>query len=312
MGRLTISVDSLLKSLITRWECWQRGARTFHYSSDWPAFAGPRWEDRILNEPVTDRLHIKQGRSIGRRLFFHDDYVLCVYLKRHYYLPWYLRLLAMIFPQRAWSPGLREWKQLQWAARQGWPVPRAVAAGQWVGPGWKLMSFIATEELRDMIPLHEAIPQAAHVLSPTAFASWKNALFAELARLIAMLHQKYMFHKDLYLCHFYINESFIYNHNCEMKNNIYLIDLHRLKRHRWTARWWQVKDLAQFFFSCGLEGITPSDHKHFWCNYCEHMKIGHIMSKVLYNLIMIRVGSYIRRERRRRRQSCGSLCVTSV
>jgi len=299
MGSLAELAGSLLGGLVLRWRCWHHGERTFRYSSDWPAFAGAHWEERILKEPVTDRLHIKQGRSIGRRLYFHDDYVLCVYLKRHYRLPWYLRLLALIFPHRAWSPGLREWEQLQWAARQGWPVPRVVAAGQWVGPGWRLQSFIATEELRDMVPLHEAIPAAARVLSSAEFASWKSTVLTEVARLVALFHQKYMFHKDLYLCHFYIKESYIYDSNCAMKDNIYIIDLHRLKRHPWTNRWWQVKDLAQFFFSCRIDGMTECDLHHFWLSYCKYMKINKIMSKVLLKLVRLRVGSYIRHERKR-------------
>jgi heptose I phosphotransferase len=309
---LITKIYTILNCWIFRWKCWQRGGRIVKWSPEWPVFAGSQWEERILSESVTDRLHIKQGRSIGRRIFFHDDYVLIVYLKRHYHLPWYLRLLALLWPDRAWSPGLQEWEKLRWAAQQGWPVPRAVAAGQWVGPGYNLQSFIAIEELCDMLPLHEAIPMAAKSLSPEAFTAWKRVLFAEVARLVATLHQNYIFHKDLYLCHFYINESYIFCANNNMNNNIYFIDLHRLRRHRWSAIWWQVKDLAQFFFSCEINEVTSLDRQFFWLNYCKHMNIHSIREKFLYKLIMFKLNLYKRHERRRRKQLCRSLSVTSV
>ena len=56
-----------------------------------------------MSEPVTDRLHAKQGRSIGRRIFAEGHAELRVYLKRHYRLPWWHGLMATVFPNSAWS-----------------------------------------------------------------------------------------------------------------------------------------------------------------------------------------------------------------
>ena len=67
-----------------------RAARGFSdRRPDWDQFAGEGWEERIMAEPVTDRLHEKQGRSIGRRIFVEGRRELSVYLKRHYRLPWW-------------------------------------------------------------------------------------------------------------------------------------------------------------------------------------------------------------------------------
>ena len=73
-------------------------------------------------------------------------------------------LLAVIFPNKARSPGLQEWEHLEWAEKQGLPVPRAMAAGELIGPHGKLQSFIAIAELTDMLPLHEAVPLASQSL----------------------------------------------------------------------------------------------------------------------------------------------------
>src|SRR5205814_2477526 len=139
------------------WRRLRRGTRLVRRAADWDRFAGDGWAERILAEPVTDRLHEKQGRSIGRRVFTRGRARLVVYLKRHYRLPWWRGVLATLFPNRAWSPGLQEWQHLAWAAAQGLPVPRPVAAGQLVGPWFKLQGFLAVEELHGMLPLHEAV-----------------------------------------------------------------------------------------------------------------------------------------------------------
>jgi heptose I phosphotransferase len=235
--------------------------------ADWDRFVGEGWEERIMTEPVTDRLHEKQGRSIGRRVFADGRERLVVYLKRHYRLPWWHGLAAMLFPNRAWSPGLQEWQHLQWAASEGLPVPRPVAAGQTVGPGFRLQGFLAVEELHGMLPLHEAVPLAARRLDSFTFAKWKRGLTAELARLARELHRRRVFHKDLYFCHFYIPDTFTRLLPDAWTNRVVMIDLHRLARHTITAAWWQAKDLAQLLYSSDVPGVTARDRVRFWKLY---------------------------------------------
>jgi hypothetical protein len=263
-SRLLPAVGDPVSSL---WRRLRRGTRLIRRAADWDRFAGEGWEERIMSEPVTDRLHEKQGRSIGRRVFAGDRAELRVYLKRHYRLPWWRGVLATLFPNGAWSPGLQEWHHLAWAAAEGFPVPRPVAAGQTVGPWFKLQGFLAVEELHGMLPLHEAMPLAATRLAPAVFAKWKRGLTAELARLARELHRRRVFHKDLYFCHFYIPESFTRVPPEGWTDRVVMIDLHRLARHRFSAAWWQVKDLAQFFYSSNVPGVTARDRVRFWKLY---------------------------------------------
>jgi heptose I phosphotransferase len=251
------------------WRRLRRGTRLVRRATDWDRFAGEGWEDRIMTEPVTDRLHTKQGRSIGRRIFVEGRSELRVYLKRHYRLPWWQGVLATLFSNSAWSPGLQEWQHLVWAEGEGFPVPRPVAAGQLAGPWFQLQGFLAVEELAGMLPLHEAVPLAARCLPPGEFDRWKRGLIAELARLARELHRRSVFHKDLYLCHFYIPESFTRLPPSTWANRVVMIDLHRLKRHRLTAPWWQGKDLAQLLYSSDVPGITARDRLRFWRLYVQ-------------------------------------------
>jgi heptose I phosphotransferase len=249
------------------WHRLTRGSRRLRSQPDWDDLAGRGWADRVMHLAVTDRFHAKQGRSIGRLALTADGASLTVYLKRHYQLPRWQGVLATLFPAGDWSPGVREWRNLEWARRQGFAVPRAVASGEWAGPWGRLQSFLAVEELAGMLPLHEAVPLAARTLGPFAFAAWKRGLAAEMARVAAKLHGLGHFHKDLYLCHFYVAESDIRHPPRDWADRVYLIDLHRLARHRLAAPWFRVKDLGQLMYSSEVTGVGPRDRLRFWRAY---------------------------------------------
>ena len=263
-ARFVPSVGDPVSSL---WHRLLRGTRLIRKQPDWERFIGEGWLDRIMTEPVTDRLHAKQGRSIGRLVLREGGQRLGVYLKRHYRLPWWHGLLATFAPGQAWSPGLQEWQHLCWAKAEGLPVPRPVAAGQLVGPWFRLQGFLAVEELDGMLPLHQAVPLAATRLDPFTFARWKRGLTVELARLARELHRRNVFHKDLYFCHFYIPEGFTRRLPESWVNRAVMIDLHRLARHSLSAPWWRVKDLAQLLYSSEVPGVTARDRLRFWKLY---------------------------------------------
>jgi Lipopolysaccharide kinase (Kdo/WaaP) family len=252
-------------SLVTR---WRRGFRRVRHTPDWPEFVGADWLDRIMSVEVTDRLFRKQGRSIARwTLTAADGRQLVVYLKRHYKLPRSHGLLAVLFPSRVRSPGFQEWEHLEWAEKQGLPVPRAMTAGELVGPHGRLQSFIAIAELTDMLPLHEAVPLAEQSLDVSAFDQWKHTLTDELVRLSVAFHGRKAFHKDWYFCHFYIDEADTRRVPDEWNGRVRVIDLHRMARHRWTGLWRKAKDLAQLLYSSDVAGVTDADRKAFWEGY---------------------------------------------
>jgi hypothetical protein len=253
----------------TLWRRWTVGVARLRQRSDWADFAGPDWPATIMERSVSDRFHAKQGRSIGRLTLHRDGRRLTVYLKRHYRLPWWRGLLATLWPGSGWSPALEEWHNIAWARAQGLPAAEAAAAGEIVGPWGRLQSFLAVEELTGMAPLHEAIPLAAQTLPPASFRRWKAGLIDEMTRLVRELHDRRYFHKDLYLCHFYIPtaDTAWAPDRSAWRGRVHLIDFHRLGRHTATWRFWQVKDLAQLLYSSEIEGVTVRDRLRFWHAY---------------------------------------------
>lgn len=290
---------SPLDPVSSLWARLRRGVRLFRKRADWDRFAGEDWAQRIMNEPLTDREHHKQGRSIGRKILTDGCDTLSVYLKRHFCLSRFTGLLATLFPGRVLAPGLQEWVRIRWAKEQGFSVPDAVAAGQFVGPWGKLQSFIAVKELHGMLPLHEAVPRAFRTLDPRAFARWKRGLTAELARVARELHSRKVFHKDLYFCHFYIPESFTRTVPSDWTKNVWMIDLHRLARQRVASTWWQVKDLAQLMFSSDVPGVTARDRLQFWKIYRADWPDGKCPGEWLRPLVRWKWGLYRRHNERK-------------
>ncbi len=218
----------------------------------------------VMTLESADRHHAKQGRSTARVRFDDGAASLSVYLKRHYRLPLVNRVFALLHPSGRHSPASAEWAHLERARALGIAVPEVVAAGEWIGPWGALRSYLMVAELVGHAPMHEALPELAATLDPASFARLKRALVAEMAEVAAKLHAAHAFHKDLYLCHFFLDRRA----GPPAGPRLCLIDLHRLAVHRWTAPRWRWKDLGQLLFSThGVPGIDDRDRLRFWKHY---------------------------------------------
>jgi heptose I phosphotransferase len=284
----------------TLWQRLVHGVRRLRHQPHWPDFAGPDWAEHIMHESLTDRFHAKQGRTIARWTLGTQGRRLVVYLKRHYRLPWWHGLLALLWPDGDWSPAMQEWEHLQWAKSAGLPVPVAAAGGEFIGPWCRLQSFLAIEELTDMLALHEAIPLAASRLDPLTFRRWKRGLIREMVALTLSLHRRRSFHKDLYLCHFYIDQEDT-RRLPDWRGRVRLIDLHRLGHHPWTWPWWRIKDLGQLLYSSNLPGVDGRDRLWFWRLYFGPAR-RHRGTRWLRQLIRLQAWNYQRRHDRRLRR----------
>jgi heptose I phosphotransferase len=248
-----------------------RGSRWYWTSDDYRAALPDDLAEGVLAIQSSDRLHAKQGRSTARVRFDSPYGSLSVFLKRHFRLPWMDRLAALVHPAGRHTPGAAEWGHLRRARSLGVNVPDPVAAGEWIGPWGRLQSFLMVAEL-DGCELHEALPQLRERLGPLAFEQFKRELVVEMAGMAARLHAANLYHKDLYLCHFFIDPD----RPGPAGERLTLIDLHRLAEHRWWATRWRAKDLGQLLFSTfdleeGL--ITDRDRLRFWSHYQRLQKL---------------------------------------
>lgn len=276
----------------TFWQRLLRGSRWTWLSDRYRADLPADLDATVMTIETADRFHAKQGRSTARYVFHTQSGPLPVYLKRHYRLPWGARVGALLRPEGHHSPASAEWAHLERVKAMGVAVPEPVAAGETIGPWGELRSYLIVAELTGCEPLHEAIPALANSLDKRAFEGFKRALVARMADITATLHQSYAFHKDLYLCHFYLDMT----PASSAVPRVHLIDLHRLAEHRWTAHRWRWKDLGQLLFSTyGVAGITFRDRLRFWVMYCRRLTLGH--GRWHLKMIELKAGQYLAHNR---------------
>jgi heptose I phosphotransferase len=254
------------------WQRWSRGVSWTWINERYRARLPDDLDASIMAVTSNDHFHAKQGRSTARLVLLRADRPLAVYLKRHYRLPWPARLAALIDPDGKHSPAAAEWAHLERARALGIDVPEVVAAGERIGPHARLRSFLMVAELTGCEPVNEALPRLARQLDALKFNTLKRRLVAEIARITGTLHAACFFHKDLYLCHFFLDTDRISRR--DRTPCVSLIDLHRLKEHKLWSNWWRWKDLGQLLYSTyGVPGITDNDRARFWAYYRRRVGI---------------------------------------
>ena len=113
-------------------------------------------------------------------------------------------------------------------------------------------SFIITEDLQGFRPADKLIADGFDF----------EKLLNSTANLAAKLHNKGLHHRDLYLCHFFINPQ-------TNPPDLRLIDAARVKRLPGfiTRRRWIVKDLAQFWYSTLALPISDDQRRRWLARY---------------------------------------------
>jgi len=269
-----------------------KGTRWVWLSEDYRAALPADLPATVMEIHSTDRLHAKQGRSTARVRFDSPWGPLSVYLKRHTALPWTARIAALIAPAGRHTPAAAEFSHLEAARKLGVPVPEVVAAGESIGPWGRLQSFLMVAELTGCRELNELLPGLKERLHEDQFNRLKRELIVEMAEITARLHRRALFHKDLYLCHFFFDESA----TGHAGKRLTLIDLHRLARHRWTAFRWRWKDLGQLLYSTfGIDGIDDRDRLRFWMHYRRRMPLKHPETE--RRAVLAKAGRYLQHNR---------------
>jgi heptose I phosphotransferase len=252
-------------SLHAFWQRLTRGSRWSWINDRYRETLPADFDASVMAIVSRDRLHAKQGRSTARVVFHEGDRRVSVYLKRHFRLPWKARLAATVDPAGRHSPGAAEWSHLERARTLGVPVPEVVAVGERIGPWGGLQSYLAVAELPGR-ELNEILPELQRSLDPETFAAMKRRIVREMARIAATMHRAHTFHKDLYLCHFFLDLEKVAKDPRDVA--LTLIDLHRLREHRLFVDRWRWKDLGQLLFSIeGVAGVSPRDVLRFWMHY---------------------------------------------
>jgi heptose I phosphotransferase len=112
-------------------------------------------------------------------------------------------------------------------------------------------SFLITEELTGAVSMEDVAN--SWLKTPPSFAL-KQEYIHKIATIARILHNSGLNHRDFYICHFLLDST---------KQNLYLIDLHRMQIREKTSAKWRIKDLAALYFSVMGFEITKHDLLRF-------------------------------------------------
>jgi heptose I phosphotransferase len=183
------------------------------------------------------------------------------FIKLHWGVGWGEILKNLISLRLPILGASNEWKAIQQLEQLNIETMRLAAYGQ---QGWnpaRQESFVITEELANTISLEDLCmdwPSKPPVITQ------KRHLLRRVAEMSRALHQNGINHRDLYICHFLLQQPW---DGSEERLHLHLIDLHRVQIRKKTPERWLVKDVGSLHFSAMEIGLTQADLFRFIKNY---------------------------------------------
>jgi len=175
------------------------------------------------------------------------------FLKLHWGVGWKEILKNLLSLRLPVIGAANEWKAIQRLQALGVETMRLEAFGV---EGWNpatRRSFVITRELKNTISLEDYCADWAE--RPPAFAI-KQQLIRRVAEMTRQLHKNGVNHRDLYICHFLLQQPW---NGDDRSLHLYLIDLHRVQLRKRVPLRWQVKDVASLYFSTMGAGLARRD-----------------------------------------------------
>ena len=219
--------------------------------------------DRVMSMPETRTVkHAIPERRTGTFSFDQEGETVCAYLKRHFSLSFGKCLREMIrFSSK--KTAFDEFSNILAFHKAGLPTMRPVAAGKRAGKVFGSESFLITKGIKDCVTLET---YAESCLKTKTFTE-KTNLIKKIALLSRKMHQSGFNHRDFYLCHFFIG---IKENN---KDELFIVDLHRVDIRKKMPERWIIKDLAALNYSAKSINITRTDKLRFLKYYLSTRKI---------------------------------------
>ncbi len=199
----------------------------------------------------------KEGRrtsrcAIGGRYYF---------LKHHTGVGWREILKNLLQLRLPVVDASNEWRAMNRLAELDIGTLEPVAWGRRGRDPARRESFLITRERREVETLEDLTRDWPVAPPPPAF---RRAIIHRVAAISRRLHGAGINHRDLYLCHFWLDTSRGDPLALSPETlHLFLVDLHRAQIRRRVPKRWRVKDLASLYFSALDAGLTRRDVLRF-------------------------------------------------
>lgn len=124
----------------------------------------------------------------------------------------------------------------------------------------KQLSFLVTDELRDIVSLEDFCRPWLH--QPPNYALKRN-LILRVADIARRMHASGINHRDFYLCHFLLDITKALDTKSIRSAKLHLMDLHRAQVRERVPQRWLIKDLGALYYSALDLGLSARDVLRF-------------------------------------------------
>lgn len=184
-----------------------------------------------------------------------------LYLKRYFSSKWREQWDRIYRQKSRRSRGWWEYHQSNQLARRYIPAVRAVGVAEEMRGFFERRSAVLFEEVAgDAFDRVWSRLEARR--APLTYGRTRHEMNRCLARFVSAFHQTGLCHRDLYLCHIFIDLA-----DDEIAPRFTLIDLARVHRPCWRRTRWIIKDLSQLDCSAQQIGATRTDRLRFLLAY---------------------------------------------
>lgn len=157
-----------------------------------------------------------------------------------------------------------EWQAIRFLEQNQIATMKIAGYGE---QGWnpaKKLSFLVTDDLVGTMDLEYLGQQWRQTLPKF---SVKARLTRKIALIAKKMHENGMNHRDFYLCHFLLDQSFKTSNSIDDDTSLFLIDLHRAQIRNKVPQRWLVKDIGSLLFSALDVALTQRDLYRFMVAY---------------------------------------------
>lgn len=186
-----------------------------------------------------------------------------VFLKRYDSPPITLQLKNWLTHRNRISCGLVEWVSASQLTFAGVPVPKIIAYGEQWSRLFEKRSFIITEKIADAEALERKLPEYFDGQPTNANLKQRRQFIAQLADFIKKFHETNYRHRDLYFSHIFQDNN----------GGFFLIDLARAFKPMVLRRRYQIKDIAQVYYSAPKQYFSNTDRLRFYLGYAGKKKL---------------------------------------
>jgi heptosyltransferase-2 len=186
-----------------------------------------------------------------------------LFLKRYDRPPIWIQLKNWLTTHSRKSCSFHEFETAEILSLLGVKTPKTVAYGTQWGAFFEKRSFIITEKIPDAEALERKLPEYFQDQATIENLKLRRGFIARLASFIKKFHETNYCHRDLYLSHIFYNDN----------GDFYLIDLARAFKPIIFSRRFQIKDIAQIYYSAPGMYFSKTDRMRFFLNYTGHSKL---------------------------------------